>query len=92
VTEQAKAVEQNASATSDRRNIGELSIRNQSFLFLTPPISPPGRDGPASACVKKIPVWQEQDEMRQRAIGSKVIPRKFRDEKEALLPHCGREH
>jgi hypothetical protein len=37
-------------------------------------------------------VWQEQDEMRQRAIRSKVIPRKFHDEKEALLPHCGREH
>jgi hypothetical protein len=39
-----------------------------------------------------VAMWREQDEMRQRAIGSKVIPRRFRDEKEALLPHCGREH
>jgi hypothetical protein len=40
----------------------------------------------------KIPMWREQDAMWRRANRSKVIPRGFRDEKEALLPHCSREH
>jgi len=40
----------------------------------------------------EIPMWRQQDAVWRCAICSKVIPRGFRDEKEALLPHCGREH
>jgi hypothetical protein len=30
-------------------------------------------------------MWREQDEMRQRAIRSKVVPRGFRDGKETRI-------
>jgi hypothetical protein len=40
----------------------------------------------------RVAVWREQDAMRQRKIGFGVIPRSFRDEKESISPHCGREH
>jgi hypothetical protein len=33
----------------------------------------------------KIAVWREQDQMRQRAIRSKVIPRGIRDGKENAI-------
>jgi len=35
-------------------------------------------------------MWQQQDAMRRRAIISLAIPRSFRDQKEAILPYCGR--
>jgi hypothetical protein len=41
VTETAKAVEHNANATSERRNVDELSIRNWSFFIFNTPVSPP---------------------------------------------------
>jgi hypothetical protein len=40
----------------------------------------------------KVAMWREQDGLRQRASGPKVIPRRFRVEKETHLPHCSREH
>jgi hypothetical protein len=61
------------------------------FIFDTP-ISPPAFSGRHSGRRMKFAMWREQDEMRRCAIRSEVIPRKFRDEKEALLPHCSREH
>jgi hypothetical protein len=60
------------------------------FIFDTP-ISPPVMTTDIRRRMR-IPVWREQDAMRQAANRSKVIPRRFRDEKEALLPHCSREH
>jgi hypothetical protein len=61
------------------------------FYFYTPN-SPPAANRPASDRRIKIAVWLEQDEMRQAAIGSKAIPRRFRVGKETHLPHCSREH
>jgi hypothetical protein len=40
----------------------------------------------------KISMWRQQDDVRQRAIRSEVIPRSFRDQKKTILPHCSREH
>jgi hypothetical protein len=40
----------------------------------------------------QIPVWREQDAMRQRKIDFGVILGSFRDEKEWRAPHCRREH